>query len=96
MTARQPFTPEQLDVLEPLAGLIGKVLGASVFIQIRLAALEELLKERRIATAEEIDEADRRATERWKSGMMIESLLDQDLATLLEELRRRMHGREPQ
>jgi hypothetical protein len=45
-------------------------------------------------TADEIEEADRRATDRWRSGVMIDSLLDPDLATLLEEMRRRMQGEE--
>ncbi len=64
------------------------------YTQIRMAALEELLK-RRIVTEDEIEEADRRATERWRNGLMIDSLLDPDLATLLEEMRRRMQGEEP-
>jgi hypothetical protein len=38
-------------------------------------------------TEEGIEAADRLATDRWKSGVMIESLLDPDLVTLLEELR---------
>jgi hypothetical protein len=93
--SESPFTPEQRTILEPLGGLIGKVLGASVYTQIRLVALEGLLKERGILTEEAIEEANRRAEDRWRSGLMIDSLLDPDLATLLEEMRRRMQGEEP-
>jgi hypothetical protein len=88
------FTPAQREILEPLFGLVGKPIGGAVYTQIRMAALEELLK-RRIVTEEEIEEADRRATEPWRNGLMIDSLLDPDLATLLEEMRRRMQGEEP-
>lgn len=45
-------------------------------------------------TDEEIEAAQQRADERWRSGLMIDSLLDKDLYTLLEELRRRMRGKE--
>jgi hypothetical protein len=89
------FTPEQRELLDPLFGLVGKLIGGTVYTQIRLAALEDLLRERRLVTAEELEEADRRATDRWRSGLMIDSLLDPDLATLLEEMRRRMQGEEP-
>jgi hypothetical protein len=53
------------------------------------------IKERGILTEEAIEEANRRAEDRWRSGLMIDSLLDPDLATLLEEMRRRMQGEEP-
>lgn len=89
------FSPAQREVLEPLAGMIGKIFGAFIHTQNRLAALEELLKGREILTEEEIEEATRRADDRWKSGLMIDALLDQDLDRLLEELRRRMRGEEP-
>ena len=89
------FSPAQREVLEPLAGVIGKIFGAYIYTQNRLAALEELLKERHILTDEEIEEATQRADERWRSGLMIDALLDQDLDTLLEGLRRRMRGEEP-
>jgi hypothetical protein len=89
------FTAAQREILERLFGLVGKLIGGSVYTQIRLAALEDLLRERRLVTAAELEKADRRATDRWRNGLMIDSLLYPDLATLLEELRRRMHGEEP-
>lgn len=89
------FSPAQREVLEPLAGMIGKIFGAYIYTQNRLAALEELLKERQVLSAEEIEEATERADGRWRSGLMIDALLDQDLDRLLEELRRRMRGEEP-
>jgi hypothetical protein len=89
------FTTAQREVLEPLFGLVGKLIGGTVYTQIRLAALEDLLRERRLVTEEELEEADRGATDRWRNGLMIDSLLDPDLATLLEEMRRRMRGEEP-
>lgn len=90
-----PFTLEQRAILERLGEVIDKVFGAYIYTQNRLAGLEDLLKERRLVTDEEIADAHRRADERWQSGLMIDSLLDQDLHTLLQELRRRMQGEEP-
>jgi len=89
------FSPAQREILEPLAGMIGKIFGAYIYTQNRLAALEELLQERGVLSAEEIEEAAQRADERWRSGLMIDALMDQDLDRLLEELRRRMRGQEP-
>lgn len=88
--SQSPFTPEQAEVLEQLGKVIGQIFGAYIYTQNRLAGLEELLKERQLVTDEEIEGAQQRADERWRSGLMIDSLLDKDLYTLLEELRRRM------
>jgi hypothetical protein len=75
--------------------VVGQIFGAYIYTQNRLAGLEGLLKERQLVTHEEIEAAQQRADERWRSGLMIDSLLDKDLYTLLEEIRRRMHGEEP-
>jgi hypothetical protein len=85
-----PFTPAQREVLVSLGQIIGTIFGAYIHTQNRLAGIEELLKERRIVTDEEIAAAHQRADERWQSGLMIDSFLDKDLYTMLEELRRRL------
>jgi len=90
------FSAAQREILKPFFGLVGKLLGASVYTQIRVTAFEDVLTERGTVTEEEIEAADRLATDRWRSGVMIESLLDPGLATLLEELRRRTQGEEPE
>jgi hypothetical protein len=92
---RTAFTPAKQEILGRLGEIVGQIFGAYIYTQNRLAGLEDLLKERRILTDAEIEEANRRADERWKSGLMIDSLLDQDMHTLLEELRQRIKGDEP-
>ena len=85
-----PFTPDQQVIIRLLGRMVGIAFNATLEARLNVAAMQELLKARRILSEDEWQTAVAHAEERWRTAVSVESLEDQNLDQLLAEFNRRL------